>query len=186
MNCSDLRSPALAVMACAIAAPATGAAASRDQAMEAEIGRCIRQAADGKPWLERTLWGLRDAEGGWVGAEIANSNGSHDLGPLQINSWWVPKLARLLSRSPAAVRHWLRFDPCYNVDAARWIFLQALAATNDYWEAVGRYHSPTIWRQRRYAAQVYTRMKRRSVMSPSYDSLSDRADANSTSKDVNR
>src|SRR3546814_17102752 len=50
----------------------------------AEIARCIRSAAHGKPWLERTLWGLRDQEGGWIGAAVVNSNGTHDLGPLQI------------------------------------------------------------------------------------------------------
>src|SRR3546814_7011119 len=51
---------------------------------DAEIARCIRSAAHGKPWLERTLWGLRDQEGGWIGAAVVNSNGTHDLGPLQI------------------------------------------------------------------------------------------------------
>lgn len=55
---------------------------------EAKIGKCILQAAAGHEWLERTLWGLRDQEGGWIGAEILNADGSHDLGPMQVNSWW--------------------------------------------------------------------------------------------------
>lgn len=118
------------------------------------MARCIREAARGQVWLEKTLWGLRDQEAGRIGAEIVNSNGSHDLGPLQINSWWVPRIAALLSRREGEVRHWLQFDPCFNVKAARWIFLAALKAEGSYWKAVGIYHSPNGARQRRYAGLV--------------------------------
>jgi hypothetical protein len=128
---------------------------------EARVAQCIRDAAGGRPWLEHTLWGLRDQEGGWIGAEVRNTNGSHDLGPLQINSWWVPRMASLLDRSEADVRYWLQYDPCFNADAARWIFLSALRTTGDFWRAVGVYHSPTAWRQRRYAWSVARHMQRR-------------------------
>lgn len=128
---------------------------------EAEVGLCIRKAARGQRWLEKTLWGLRDQEGGWIGAEIKNRDGSHDLGPLQINSWWIPRLAGMLARSPSQVRVWLRDDPCFNAEAARWIFLSALGATRDYWRAVGVYHSPSEGRQRRYAAAVAGHLTRR-------------------------
>ncbi len=128
---------------------------------ESRIAQCIEVAASGKPWLAKTLWGLRDQEGGWVGAAVLNTNGTHDLGPLQINSWWVPRIASLVGRSPGDVREWLRSDPCFNVDAARWIFLSALASAKDYWAAVGIYHSPTKVRQRRYAASVADKLTRR-------------------------
>lgn len=130
-------------------------------AAEHEIARCIRQSAGGKLWLEKTLWGLRDQEGGWIGAEIANKDGSHDLGPLQVNSWWVPRIAGLIGRTPDQIRLWLRHDACFNVDAARWIFLSALAETRNYWEAIGAYHSPTRWRRQRYSASVAKRLARR-------------------------
>jgi hypothetical protein len=135
---------------------------ARDSALaEARVAHCIREAADGRIWLERTLWGLRDQEGGWIGAEVRNTNGSHDLGPLQINSWWVPKIAALVGRSQSDVRGWLTLDPCFNAGAARWIFLSALRTTGDFWRAVGVYHSPTVWRQRRYASSVARHLQRR-------------------------
>jgi hypothetical protein len=137
------------------------AAARSLSADDARIARCIKEAARGRPWLEQTLWGLRDQEAGWLGAEIANSNGTHDLGPLQINSWWVPRFARMLGREEAHIRRWLRYDPCFNAEAARWIFLAALEQTGDYWKAVGVYHSPTPWRQRRYALLVAGHMRER-------------------------
>jgi hypothetical protein len=146
----------------ALTSPAyAGATEKLNSSAEREIARCIRQAARGKSWLERTLWGLRDQEAGWIGAAVANANGTHDLGPLQINSWWVPRIATLVERPAAHVRYWLRYDPCFNAEAARWIFLSGLAVTGDYWKAVGIYHSPTGWRQSRYAASVTTHLRRR-------------------------
>ena len=68
----------------------------------AEIARCIGIAGRGYGWLEKTLWGLRIQEAGWLGAEIANENGTHDLGPLQINSSWVPRIARLVGKPELA------------------------------------------------------------------------------------
>ncbi len=127
----------------------------------AEIARCIRVTARGHAWLEKTLWGLREQEAGWIGAQIANSNGTYDLGPLQINTWWVPRIARLINRPEHHVRHWLRYNACFNAEVARWIFLSALEATGDYWKAVGTYHSPTVWRQRAYAAKVASYMRAR-------------------------
>lgn len=152
----------------AFAQPAL-AAGKPSNSHEANLDRCIRQAAGGRAWLEKTLWGLRDQEGGWIGAEVPNTNGTHDLGPLQVNSFWVPRLAALTHRSPDQVRTWLINDPCFNVQAARWIFLSGLSMTRDYWKAVGVYHSPTARRQRRYIDSVTQHLERRfgrAVFSP--------------------
>lgn len=146
------------------------ATSGHDAADERRVAHCIRQAAGGQKWLEVTLWGLRDQEGGWIGAAVPNRNGSHDLGPLQINSWWVPKIAETLDRSPEDVRRWLRYDPCFNANAARWIFVAALASTGSFWKAVGVYHSPSSDRQKRYARRVAEHLERRfgeRIFSPS-------------------
>ena len=128
---------------------------------ERVIAACIHRAAHGHVWLEKTLWGLRDQEAGWIGAAIPNANGTYDLGPLQINSWWVPRLASLLDRSSGDVTHWLRNDACFNAEAARWIFLSGLASTGSFWKAIGAYHSPTSFRQRSYASAVAKHLGRR-------------------------
>lgn len=160
---ADLRPCGLLMPVVILLAPAGHAdarvAPSADH--EARLALCIRQAAGGRAWLEKTLWGLRDQEGGWIGAEIANTNGTHDLGPLQVNSFWVPRLAALTQRPPERVRAWLTNDPCFNVQAARWIFLSGLTLTGDYWKAVGAYHSPMEWRQRRYINSVISHLTHR-------------------------
>ncbi len=142
-----------------IAVPAHGR--TIDTAQERSIAGCIRQAAGGRVWLERTLWGLRDQERGWIGAEVANTDGSHDLGPLQVNSQWVAKIAAMTRREGSDVRRWLIHDACFNVNAARWIFLSALKASGDYWRAIGIYHSPRAPRGRRYALAVGGKLRRR-------------------------
>lgn len=156
---ADRRGICIVLLALMAALPCESAIAARPR--EPEVTRCIRQAARGRSWLEKTLWGLRDQEAGWIGAEILNSNGSHDLGPLQINSWWVPKIAALLSRREEEVRRWLQYDACFNVAAARWIFFNALTASGNYWKAVGVYHSPNGARQRWYAVSVAMRLQKR-------------------------
>ena len=156
-----LRAASLVLAITMPAQPVQAQASERRTTDEPTLAACITRSAGGRRWLERTLWGLRDQEGGWVGAEIANSDGSHDLGPLQVNSWWVSRLAAVTGRPKADVRHWLKQDACFNVDAARWIFLSALALTRDYWKAVGVYHSPTAWRQQRYTSSVVGHLQRR-------------------------
>jgi hypothetical protein len=128
---------------------------------ERRIGACIHASARGHPWLERTLWALRDTEGGWIGAAVRNRNDSYDLGPMQVNDWWVPRLARMLDRRDAQVAGWLRSDPCFNVEVARWIFLSSLARTRDFWMAVGLYHSPNLGLRTAYARVVWSRYRRR-------------------------
>ncbi len=130
------------------------------------VARCIHQSARGKPWLEKTLWALRDQEGGWIGAEVRNRDGSYDLGPMQINSWWVSHMGRLIGARSDEIRHRLRYDACFNVEAARWLLLSNLAASSNYWQAVGAYHSPTPVLQHRYAISVARRLARRFVVLP--------------------
>ncbi|GBH32577.1 lytic transglycosylase domain-containing protein [Sphingobium xenophagum] len=155
-SATSVRRPGIALFAMLILTQ-TGPVQAKSKpfaSQEEKIGKCIRQAAAGHRWLERTLWGLRDQEGGWIGAEILNTDGSYDLGPMQVNSWWVGRISKILRHSRSDVRHWLIHDACFNVRTARWIFLSGLAATDDYWQAVGAYHSPTKWRQQRYGANV--------------------------------
>lgn len=140
--------------------PISSAEANRSGG-EADIAACITRASNGLPWLEMTLWGLRDQEAGWIGAEVRNRNGSHDLGPMQVNSQWVNRLASRLDRSPQQVRYWLIHDPCFNVDAARWIFVTGLSASKDFWRAIGIYHSPSTLRQRVYSDSVARKLRKR-------------------------
>lgn len=77
-----------------------------------------------------------------------NTNGTVDLGMMQINTTWLPKLAR------AGVRREHLMDPCVNIMVGAWVLADGVRRFGMSWKAVGVYHSPTPWRQQSYAAKV--------------------------------
>ncbi len=88
--------------------------------------------------------GLLKTEGGHVGGWTTNVNGSHDLGPMQVNdSSWAQKVADLqFSGNKTAAEAALIYDGCYNVEVGAWIYRQFLnEAHGDYGVAVGYYNS---------------------------------------------
>ena len=123
------------------------------------IRQCIHQQSQSRRWLARTLLALRQKEGSWIGALVRNSKGSFDLGPMQVNDWWAPKIAILIDRDAITVRTWLTHDPCFNVWAAKWIFHSALVQSKDYWQSIGICHCPTRWRQTTHAQDVAKLLK---------------------------
>jgi len=144
-----------AALAAAMIVPNVAKARPKSTVVEEKlIDRCIRRSARGKAWLEQALSALRDQEGGWIGAQVQNRNGSYDLGPMQINSWWVIRFANILHRSPSHVQHLLKKNACFNVEAARYILLNELDRSGNIWIAIGRYHSRVWWRQRPYVVAV--------------------------------
>ena len=81
-------------------------------------------------------------EGGSLGAVSQNTNGTVDIGPMQINTIWVPQVARHWNATPADTYAALRDQFCANVEAGSWILRQALdEAHGDFWTGVSIYHS---------------------------------------------
>jgi poly(A) polymerase Pap1 len=78
---------------------------------------------------------------------------------MQVNDWWIPKIAMLIDRDATSIRTWLTHDPCFNVGTAKWIFLSALAQSKYYWQSIGIYQNPTRWRQIAYARDVARLLK---------------------------
>ena len=85
---------------------------------------------------------LLQVEGGSLGAVSHNSNDTVDIGPMQVNSIWVPRIASRWHAAPAVTLAALRDSFCANIEAASWILRQSLdEAHGDLWEGVGLYHS---------------------------------------------
>ena len=81
-----------------------------------------------------------------------NNDGTEDIGLMQINSSWLPKLASFgISR-----RH--LFDSCVNLDVAGWILSTQMGKLGNTWEAVGSYNAVTPWKRMKYASQVYANL----------------------------
>ncbi len=83
-----------------------------------------------------------------------NSNGTKDIGVMQINSLWLPELAKY------GVRENDLFDPCVNISVGAWILNQRQGNYGNTWEAVGTYHSKTPRYKWKYAEKVHGNLQR--------------------------
>lgn len=105
---------------------------------------CMAAAAAFYHLPPRVLPSIQAVEGGRPGLIRFNSNGSADLGPMQVNTSWVEPLARYAHMTQPAVTNRLIDDPCFNIAAAAAIMrLYLTEANNDLMVAVGYYHSHT-------------------------------------------
>ncbi len=117
---------------------------------------CVMQAAHLQNIPFQIILGFLKTEGGRLGMESRNSNGSYDLGPMQINSAvWVPKLAKMqFGGDQRAAWIALRDFGCYNIHIGAWIFRQYLdEAHGNYADAVGFYNSHSDGPKQRYEAR---------------------------------
>lgn len=98
---------------------------------------CVMSAAKAfhvNPWI---IVGLMKTENGRPGQIVHDANGSYDMGPMQINSFWLPKLHRL-----GITPHKLASNGCLNIEVGTAIYARQLkAAHGDTAKAIGWYHS---------------------------------------------
>ncbi len=103
----------------------------------------------------RVLPSIHAVEGGAAGTVHANTDGSQDLGVMQVNTRWLPALSRYTGTPEAAVRQNLLNRACYNIAAAGLILRTYLDETGgDLMRAVGDYHSHTPPLNQAYQAKV--------------------------------
>ena len=79
----------------------------------------------------------------------ANSDGSTDIGLIQINSSWLPSLARYgITRAHL-------FDACVNAYVGSWILSRNIQQLGLTWDAVGAYNAKSPAKRLAYAQKVY-------------------------------
>lgn len=125
------------------------ASAARLATDDAGRARCVSEAAARFQVPELALWVLLDVEAGTVGRVSGNTNGSYDIGPMQINSWWLGRLA-----SRGITEDMILNNLCMNIAVGAWILAQELERHKDLVKAMAHYHSPTPHLQKRYLGLV--------------------------------
>ena len=105
---------------------------------------CMIAAASFHHLPVQALAAIQSVEGGTVGAIIGNKDGSADLGVMQVNTQWVPAIARATRAREDVVRYKLIQDGCFSVKVAAAILdVYKVEAHGNMLEAVGFYHSHT-------------------------------------------
>jgi hypothetical protein len=124
---------------------------------DANIRQCVAKAAQVFHVEPTALYLILDVERGTLGQTSApNADRSVDIGPMQINSWWLPKLS---ARGISAQE--ITNNLCVNIMTGAWIYAQERRHTKTVAEAIARYHSPTPAEQRVYLSLVEKAIDRR-------------------------
>ena len=157
--------------AVALSVPTPGAVAPSTDAQIAiaptpvTIEACIYAAASVYHEPPAVLVILLNVEGGTLGAVSHNTNGTVDIGPMQVNQLWIPKLAQHWRADPQTTYEALRDNFCANVEAGAWILRQGLDRANgDFWGGVAYYHSFDPVYQDRYLRSVLAQALRLETM----------------------
>lgn len=123
--------------------------------MTAPLLACMALVAQAYALPPHVLPAIHAVEGGSPGVVHHNTDGSDDLGPMQVNTLWLPVLARAAGLPADDVRDRLLTRPCFNVAAAGLILRTYLDETRgDLLRAIGDYHSHTPLLNLRYQARV--------------------------------
>jgi soluble lytic murein transglycosylase-like protein len=82
-----------------------------------------------------------------------NTNGTEDIGLMQINSSWLPKLAR------EGITRTSLFDACINAYVGAWILSSNFAHYGPTWDAVGAYNAVSPGKRMQYATQIFNLLR---------------------------
>jgi soluble lytic murein transglycosylase-like protein len=123
--------------------------------------RCMMAVANLYSLPPSALPAIQAVEAGAPGVVHHNTNGSDDLGVMQVNTFWVVPLSRASGLTPVAVWSRLVGDPCFNITAAGAILRVYLNEThNNVMRAIGDYHSHTPILNRKYQLDVLAAARR--------------------------
>ncbi len=121
---------------------------------------CIFAAAQTYAVPPSVILGILDVEGGKVGMASRNTNGTHDLGPMQINTIWIPGLARYWGVSQQVALKMVRDNECVNIGVGAWILRSKINQTGSLSKGIAWYHSATPHLGSKYKAKVLAAMRK--------------------------
>ncbi|KAG8151707.1 lytic transglycosylase domain-containing protein [Burkholderia catarinensis] len=111
---------------------------------------CLDDAATFQHVSVSLMRGIAQVESGMNPNAInTNTNGTVDIGLMQINSTWLPTLAR------EGITRESLFDPCTNAYVGAWILSQNIRQLGANWNAIGAYNSASPDKRLAYARKVY-------------------------------
>lgn len=114
---------------------------------------CIQAAAIRYQVAPDLIRAIIRTEGGTTGQTVGNTNGSRDMGLMQINTIHLPELARL-----GITRQMIVNDECLNIQIGTFILHRELARGGDFWTNVGAYNSRTPVHNVKYRTKVWSNL----------------------------
>ena len=124
------------------------------------LALCIFTAAQTYVVPPSVILGILSVEGGRIGQAVKNTNDTYDLGPMQINTLWIPELAKFWNVDKKEATRLVRDDPCINIGVGAWILRKNMDRTGSLNKGIAHYHSGTPKLGSKYRKKVISAMKR--------------------------
>lgn len=124
---------------------------------ETLLYECARYASkhyDVSPFI---VMSIISVEGGKKGTVSKNSNGTYDLGVMQINTIHLPEIK---SNFPMVDWQVVTNEPCVNIGIGTWMLSKRIKEADNLWQGVGNYHSRTPKYHRIYLNKIYRAYKK--------------------------
>jgi soluble lytic murein transglycosylase-like protein len=121
-------------------------------ATSVQVNMCINFASKRYQVNPLVIKAITVVEGGKIGMFSKNTNGTYDIGIMQINSIHLPEISK---NFPKIGAYELAYNPCVNIAIGSWILKKRLSETNDFWTGVGNYHSKTPSKRKTYLKKIY-------------------------------
>lgn len=121
---------------------------------------CIFTAAQTYVVPPSVILGILNVEGGRIGQAVRNTNNTYDLGPMQINTIWLPELASFWGVRQSEALRLVRDDACVNIGVGAWILRTKMNQTGSLTQGIAYYHSATPLLGHNYRKKVLNAMER--------------------------
>lgn len=113
--------------------------------------QCVVETAKRFDLPDILLKAMLAVEAGKIGELRVNLNGSYDIGPMQVNSSWLPQFKNYISKDD------ILYNGCKNIQVGAWILRYNIdQAGGDYWTGIGNYHSKNKEKHEKYRKKIYT------------------------------
>jgi soluble lytic murein transglycosylase-like protein len=111
---------------------------------------CLHETSKRFQLPKKLLRAVLKIENGQAGELNINANGTYDIGPMQINSIWLPLFEPYISLEE------ILYNGCSNLQVGAWILRYNInRAGGNFWKGVGNYHSKTAIHNIRYQSKIF-------------------------------
>lgn len=118
-----------------------------------DLPACVHQISAHYQVPVNLIAAVRLQEGGCPGLVSENSNGSVDMGPMQINSWWFGEHQYSLQRYGISAESVLN-NFCQNLSVSAWILRQNFTSFGNWADSISAYNLGKPDRNSAYLSSV--------------------------------
>lgn len=125
------------------------------------LAACLLFAAHTYQVPPQALIAIMHVEDGHIGQTVGpKKDGSYNLGPMQINTRWVPRLASIWGTDNVTAMLRVRDNGCVNVHVGAWILRQRINETGNLYRGIAAYHSYNPVKGATYLQNVIVALRR--------------------------